>query len=828
LGEQGKKTYVRLRDYYKTMNAVKQHLLEKQLERLDLPEEQKNKLMASIRLTFEKDAIDPFFPLSRFGDFVLEVGKRGSHESYRFDTFEERNRAANEYAAQKGRSVNELKQDGELRTSEDSGGATLRNSIESTSKLLKTAYEAIDSASMGNRYSPDLSFKQELKDSLYQAYLAAMPEGSVRKMFIHRKGTPGFSSDVLRSVERSGVSMSRAFAKLEHAGDIRSALDLANRQLEGNDKYKAFVRRMEELAAETLQPRVQTDSEKWFSNGANYLAKIAFIRNLTSWSSAIMQPLDIIAKGLPVMFAYHGAKGVAEMSRMLKFWNRYGVIELQADGTKRFRAPSIEFAKGLSALERRAVRDMVDIHGVTKNTYVGEVFNREKAPATVVKSKAREFAGDVVNGFVFGGLMHHAERLSREVMALSFFNVNMAELQKAHPNRTELNYHEAIKRALKETNQVLGNYDVNNKPLIMRGGMGKIVSTYKFFPYITTKLLIGNFYKALPLAGHQEKAKAANAFFGVLGMHALMYGIVGLPAYSLIMKAIQAAWEKWQKDPDAPEDMRSVSWEEWFHTVKLPQMLGNVDLARLAQYGILNAATGNDFSSRGSLNDMWFRSPLPGKTPTETALNWGQVIAGPIASTALTAVQGVDLLTQGEYERGMEKLTPAAISKLMIANRYKEQGVQNPKGEQLVMPGKIPMNELIGQAVGFTPARVKEAQDRAFHAVQAEKVIDRQRSQIMNTIQSSWRKSTDSARSPDERKRFGEIFSDSLKKATEFSIHNPEKAIHDADISQVINVNAKRIAETEMGGGVKVTNKNFELVSPSSEAANKALEKYRK
>jgi hypothetical protein len=44
-------------------------------------------------------------------------------------------------------------------------------------------------------YIDDRTLRRQLKDQAYQAYLATMPEGNVRKMFLHRKGTPGFSLD---------------------------------------------------------------------------------------------------------------------------------------------------------------------------------------------------------------------------------------------------------------------------------------------------------------------------------------------------------------------------------------------------------------------------------------------------------------------------------------------------------------------------------------------------------------------------------------------------------------------------------------------------------
>ena len=824
LGEDGQKVYKQLRDYYKALNAVKQHLLEENINKLDLDPDARKKLLADVRLIFEQDKIDPYFPLARFGDFVLEVGKKGARASYRFETMIERDRAAREHAARKKRTIDELRQDGELVTSEDSGGSALRATIEGTSKLLKTAYAAIESANMA-----DSKVKQNLKDTLYQAYLAAMPENSVRKMFIHRKGTPGFSSDILRTINTTGLKMSRALSKLEHSTDIRNALELANRELtRGNDKYKPFVKRMEELAADALQPNVQTDFERWTDTAAGYVAKISFLRNLTSWSSAMLQPMDIIMVGAPVLTGNHGPKAATALANRLKIANQYGVIETKADGSKRFRAPSIEYAKGLTPLQRRAVRDMVDMYGVTKDTLANAVFSRANKTAVKVDSKAYEMGKTAVNNLVLGGLMHHGERLSREVISLTSFDLYMAELEKASPGNP-MNYHEAVKLAVRETHEALGNYSESNRPLIMRGGLGKLVTMYKFFPLVRTKLLAVNFFRMLPLLNKEGKKAAATKFFGVLGTHLMFGGYVALPMFSLVMGALGLLWNKWQKDPDAPDDMKSIDYETWWRTEYIPKMLGNTKLSKLAEFGVINYLTGLDVASRISLNDMWFRDPQPGKTLKDTFLNWGQVLGGAAASTGLGMAQGLQLMSQGEYERGLEKAIPlGSLSKLLIAGRYATEGIQTPQGVQLAPKGKVPTSELVGQAIGFAPASLAEAQTRAFKATAAEKVVSAERSSIMTTLKDSFRKSMDFNRPLAQTERFDKIFNETLDKATEFSLRNPGSPILDAEISSLLNAEMKKIAETEMGGGVRETAKNYELVGPSSEAAVRALTPYYK
>jgi uncharacterized protein (UPF0297 family) len=275
--------------------------------------------------------------------------------------------------------------------------------------------------------------------------------------------------------------------------------------------------------------------------------------------------------------------------------------------------------------------------------------------------------------------------------------------------------------------------------------------------------------------------------------------------------------------------MKSIDYETWWRTVYIPNMLGNTKLSEFLEYGAVNYFTGIDFSSRISLNDMWFRDPQPGKTLKDDVLNWGQVLAGAAVSTGLGIAQGVQLMTQGEYERGFEKALPlGSVAKLLIARRYAKEGVQTPHGEQLAPKGKVPVNELVGQALGFAPARIAEAQTRSFKAAAAEKVVTAERAHIVGTLVDSYRKSLDPNRPIAVNERFDKIFNDTMSKMIEFNLRNPNNAIEDDEVGSRIDAVMKSIAEAELTGGVKETEKNYELVGPSSASAVKALTPYNK
>ena len=818
----GQKLYINLRNHYDRMNKFQAKIIKDQLDLLELPKGEREKVMKGLREIFEANKrIEPYFPLGRHGDFVLEYGRGPARVSLRFDTKFQRDRALYTYAFQQKQTVKELRQSQDLKIANDIGGIKLRGTIEGSSKMLKAAYEAIDSATMS-----DPRAKQAMKDEIYQAYLTAMPEASVRKMFIHRKGTPGFNSNILRTLNSSGARMAIQFSRLKYAPEMRRDLEVAQRALQGQEDLTPIVKRMAEFTSETIQPQEQKDINKIWNGLAGGLVKLSFLRYLTSWSSAFMQPLDIFLKGAPVLTGNHGPAAIAELSKMLKLSNQYGFVEKNpdgsikknSDGSVNWVAPSIANAKGLTPDERRAVNQMIAA-GVTTNTLANEVFKIAQRTSNVPHGKITQGAIDLANNLVLGGLMHHGERISREVVFLTSFRLNI---------KAGLSFEESMDRSVDETNEIFGNYDPDNKPMFMRGATGRLVTMYKFFPLITTKLLVGNFFRMIPFMNKEGKVAAATKFFGVLGTHFLLGGYVALPMFSMVMDILGAAWRHWGQDPDAPDEMKSLDYEVWFRTEFMPSILGDTglgDLSRLAEHGVLNAMTGLDFASRLSLNDMWFRDPTPGHTVKESIANLGLLLGGPATNLILSFMQGADAFSNGDYEQGMEKILPGSLSNLIAAHRMAKEGYQDYQGAQMAEPGKVPLNETIGKAMGYAPAALADVQNKAFKAQAAVKQVLSEKATIEKHLKENFRKMNDPALSPEKQERFFERFYDTLDKVGEFSLRNPEYAFIDEEIEQAINASAEKRGIAENFGGVNINDKNARIVAPVAERNVETLEK---
>jgi hypothetical protein len=822
LGAEGQRVYTELRDYYRGMHEYSRDLLESHIDKLQLPDEAKAKLMAGIRLAYENSKIEPYFPLMRFGDHVLRIGKKGTkdYESYRFETKNERDNAADQYAAEQGSTLKDLEEDGVIERSTDQDGSKLRNEVEGSSKLLKEIYDSIESADLGNADA-----KAKLKDDAYQAYLAAMPEGNIRKQFMHREGTVGFSTNTLATINSQGIRMASAFSKLEHANDIRNHYEVAQRQLKGNESYRAFVEAMGDIIANDLKPTKPGIVGKIGQKVLGGLTRINFWHNMTSLSSAIGQPLDVISLGAPTLLANHGSKATAELTKMLNLPKQFGSWVTLPDGTKRFRAPSILYAEGLSAVDRKAVKAMSDTYGLSTDTLANEIFNNATKPIDKYDRRSVQLAKDAAGLIISGGMMHHAERLSREMIALPSFRLYYAEMQKANP-KDPANFHKAVKAAIAETNEALGDYSPGNRQLILRGPIGRFLGIYKYFGYQRIKYLGTNFFKMIPGLNKEGKAAAATKFFGVLGMHTLLYGIAsgaGIPMAS----AIGSLWNQWQKDPDAPKTMKDMNFNTWWKTEWLPEELGTgkwADIGKeLFKGGVMNTVTGWDFADRFGLKDLLMREPDPGKTESEDVVNYAQAFLGAGLSPIQEALRSYKLYKQGEYQKAFEAfpLTPKSAAVASVANRMATEGIENARNVPLLKKGEATKGEIAGQALGFRPARLAEAQETAHATSVVNKEISARRQEIGGNMVDFMVKSVDQNRSPEQRARFRAMFNEELQKAVKFDKQFPSfaKDSFDAQLDKAI----ENLYTAKAFGGVRITEENAPLFMKAALDAKKTL-----
>jgi len=802
LGPVGQRMYKQLRDYYESVIELYSDLLDEQINSIQgmAPEEKKN-LMALIRKTFEADArIKPFFPLVRRGDYWLAIGSGENRLFYLFESRAERNAKAKELAAKRGEDYEDVLFRQEFVQGNDL--KTLRAASQNSSEMLKKVFEAIDAKDLG---SP--SAKEGLKDAVYQIYLTTMPEQSFRRQFTHRKGRGGFSTDLQRNIATTASKQSIQLARLKYAPKLRLSLSAARDSINEREELSPFVQEAEKR----IDMALSGDHGSLSESVAGIANKASYFWYLSSAASALIQPSSVFISGLPVLAGnYNDATGAAtELAKMTTLVNQYSVFRTNVDGTTSITAPSIANSKSIPEDERKAVSEMV-ARGVSESTYASLVWGYKSMSTEQFEGVAGK--GKRLANLMVGALMHNTERLSREAVYLAAYRLG---------KKQGLSYDDAVQKAVDSTNEALGNYDITNRPRFMQQGIGKIAFQFKTYPLQMSLLLLTNFKKMIPFLNKEGKKEAATKFFGMMGTSYLLAGAANMALFSPIMGLMGWAWGQLGLDDDWPEELKDLDFETWFRTVFLPEKLGDVEIggvpvSDIVDRGPLNAITGYDIGSRIGLNDLWGRDSKETKTSRESAIAFMlDHFGGPTASLLLGFADAYDAYALGDYQKMLEKMLPAAVRNLVVANKYADEGMKTPRGKELVSKDDVKKGELIGQAIGFRPDLLAATQGPAFKLTGIEQRIVNQRNMILSKLDFQLRKDT-----PEGIENFNNILENEVLK---FNVKHPTYKLNGDSIKNSLREKAKQREGSR--AGVTVTKKNIAIVEEAVSTLEDRLDK---
>lgn len=792
LTSDGQRVYNEMRDHLNDMTDYYMFLLEESINAENIPTEGKALIMARIKQIYEASKrITPYFALTREGPYWLSIGKGEKREFYMRPSMTERDALAEELAAERGVPVSDFVTGNNVEE--------MRKDTYLKSDLLKDVFAAIDAVK-----DTDPNAKENLKNSVYELYLRTMPEASFRGQFAERKNITGFSTDVLRGFNETSVKMALQLSKLKYSPQLRVSLSAARDSAKGRPDVEPFIDDMERRVLSTLSPR----ERGFLDSAATLLNRMSAITYLSGPSTALIQPISILQTGYVILGARHGyGKAAAELGKMSKFWDEYAVTKKRLDGTTAWVMPTIENSKAinLNPEEKWAVKQM-RLRAVTSSTYASELFEFTSKSTEEVMSKT-EKTKVVAQAMTFG-LLHSADRISREVVWLASYRLN---------RRNGKTPEQAVNQAVIDTNESQGNFADYAKSSLMKGPGGRLALQFTTYALNVTTLLLRNFYRMIAGLNGEGRLEAFKIFFGTLSSTALIAGITGLPTYSVIMALLSWAWE----EEERPQELKDLSRDVWFTEKYLPEVLGDITLggyklsalSDMAARGLLNTITGLDFASRTGLDNMFFREGKETKTAREAVVAAAIDQAGPAASMVLSWVDAYDAFSQGDSQKGLEKIAPAIARNILIANKYATEGAKDNKGNVIAKPEAFNKWDLFGQAIGLRSAPLANVQAVNFKLTAMEKRIDNERTDLLNNLDRAYRKK--------DLKEYAKISRDIDKR---FNVMYPYAAIDEIEKS----LETREEARGKSWRGVEISEKNsgyaYEAAKKSREAIKKKEE----
>ena len=707
LSPEAKALYVEMRDFYEKRFNAYRAMLEDRVNRTVTDPTARQNINEKFRQMFETAKTKgPYFPLSRFGQYWVSFEESGIKNFRMFETLADSQRFQKELDA-KGIPHNQGVR----------GDTMIPDGIPSSA--IKDIIGLVDTA--GN--------PGELKQQIWNTYLSMLPEVSMRKHFLPRKGTPGYSNDIVRAFSENTFHGAYALARLKFAPDFEGAIDAMKKREKDLSGEKDAEKRSELLReVESRQTYIDNPTDTNFFT--NMAGTIGFTWFLTAPASAITNLAQNVTVAFPILSAKFGTG--AAMKEMSVAYKQF------ISSAKRGEETIFDIQRSLEQLyqdtkspahkrELKAITALLD-NGTLSRTQTMDLAQLADKPSMT----GTRFHSTMK--FV-GALFHGAEVMNRTTTALAAFRLS-------YDKHKSLGESEAFDRAVKDARDIVRkahfDYTASNKPPIMQGKAARVLFMFKQYgqhmaymmlreTQLYGKYLI-NKYRGTPMQKEAiERAKEArDTMIGILCTTGMFSGVFGLP-YPLYVMTITIANAMFGDEEDEVFDAET-RFKLW-----LTDTLG-AGPADIIAKGPISYLTGADVSDRISLNGLIFRDfgrlgPRQAKDQDQIAATQQFLveITGPMGSLAMNIGQGIESFNNGQVYRGIERMVPAPLRDLMETYRYNTEGVLTLKGDPIL--DEVSSLQSFINLIGFSPvdlARQYE-ENAAIKAVESQANMERKR-----------------------------------------------------------------------------------------------------
>ena len=670
--------YVQARDMYATHYAKVRKAIAERIERSEMSDSQKKQTMARMDDDFFKKTKGVYFPLARFGSYVMVVKDAAGEvvNVSRAETLNEaettRKQLQQVFPRDGGFNVSKVLKDAEFNPGRDAVGkgfmADLLNVLDK---------QGVDDA---------------LRDSVSQLYLASLPDLSWAKHGIHRKGTPGFSQDARRAFAQNMFHGARHLAKLRYADQLQS-------QLEAMDEHIKAYREIDEYDSVKAQ-QVADEMVKRHENLMNPKTN----------------PLSTLLTSAGFVF-YLGISPAAAMVNL----SQTALVAYPIMGAK------WGFGKASAALLRASKETVAAKNDISKVLQGDELEAYEKAvkDGTIDVTMAHDLAGisqgedakvtwalrPVMRAASF--LFHHAERFNRQATFIASFR--LAKEAGADNAR-------AFEEAKKATYDGHFDYGAANRPRVMQGNVAKVVLLFKQYGQNMVYTLSRQAYLSMKGLTPADRAEARKQLSGILALHAAAAGALGLPLVGALLGAASFIGG----DDDEP----------WDAEVALKNAMAEAmgpKAAEVMAHG-LSRLTPWDLSGRVALNKLILPDVREGLEGQDYAEAMMIAAIGPVGGIFTGVVKGAQSMLDGKYGRGFEEMLPVALRNPIKAMRYAEEGAVDKSG--VVIKDEVSLSGVLGQASGFAPSEVRLATEGKSAIYQYDKArMDRRKTLVAQFAQ---------------------------------------------------------------------------------------------
>jgi hypothetical protein len=776
LGEDGRKIFDVMRDTYKKINGDLRAVLEGQIDAAvgqdsDTAKRMKNEVFANL---FDGQMLEVYFPLMREGKYKLEFtykpGKapEGS-DSYVFLMFHSK--------AERNRLLKELKNDDNILEVHSFDGDIAKQRYEQrpANSFVRDVLKVLDASNAND----------ETKDQIVRLFISALPETSFAKSLQKRRNVEGYEMNAIRVFNVRGYELARQVEQLRFTAKLQN---LAGQMYERDIEPK----KEKDSTALNITRNALQDHINFAQRGAMFKGFERIIRNATQTAflytigfnaaSTVVNLSQVPLVAYPMLGGRYGFPDAErELYRASNFVTRARKFrEEPPDGatpTQKadFYVNSASIGYGIDAYYdvdsegnfsvRKDLKDKKLIAEAKRNlplvqrmkreaelsrSYLLDVLGMHEGSKTV-KGGFIEGLGRIKNTAVAGSAMmfNQAERFNRQTITVAAYNLELEKLSQQYPDmpfndRAEL----AVEEALYQAQELAGGNILETAPRLAQQNLGRSALMYKTFGLrmYTTMFkaayrLVKNSFLAAVRSGVPRKQAAREAYVALKQLTALhgsaffFAGVYGLPLYGavsltyrlmdefglreLFMEAFDDEDDETIGSPEAYNDFNTIVrdhiGEGYFKgplNVILDELGAGVDVAsRVRLTGLL--VQENKFNPDANFDEMVM-----------------YYLGGAPLSVAKRVGNGAKMIAEGEVERGMELVVPAAVSSGLKAMRYSEEGrIQNKRGNPIY--DDLTSGEIAAQVFGFAPAEYVRITEENQNMARIDKAMQNKRSKLL-------------------------------------------------------------------------------------------------
>lgn len=678
LGKEAQDIYLDARDAYSARRKAFYEALKERIEQSTEDGKAKAVMLDKLRQQYESGWVKGvYFPLARFGDYyVVAENSDGAREFVMVESQKEQRQKSRElsaagYKVRVGKSIKALATD-----------------MAPSASFIGDIAQLIDKQKIDGDI--DNSAADALKDGLFQMYLQSLPEQSVRKNFIHRKGTPGFSQDALRAFAHQMGHGAKQLARLRHAHNMAES-----------------IRQMKEMATQAPDPnkaadvvKALDDSFKWTMNPenagwANKLTSLGFTWYLgMSPAAALVNTTQLAVVTLPNLAAQYGwgkatvALAKASTDYLRTAFNKPARATLEAEFNG-------DMGKMLEEMENSGAVDR------TMTMSVMGLTDDNAAIATGTSAVMEKI----------GWAFHQTEKLNRESTAIAAYRLARADGK---------NHETGIRHAYDAIFQTHFDYSSSNRAKFMQGNVARVALLFRQYSQNISYYLVRNLHQMMKGDSKEIRRAAATRLFGTLGATFGLAGVAGLPGYSMAIAAANMLNAMFGDDdePFDPEvELRKL----------MAKATGSNEGGETVTKGIANRLTGLEIAGRTGMGELWVRSPDMDLEGKELYFHYLEQLAGPVAGIVGGSFRGAQSIAEGNIQRGAEAMLPKFVKDYSKALRFGKEGATTKRGDPII--NDFNAFELFAQSQGFTPARYSEQMDKNAKLKNMEQaVLDRRQS----------------------------------------------------------------------------------------------------